>query len=169
MNEWMNEKKSFSEFAQKFSRWSSGGVNLFVFRKIVTSFFQIGKKSDLVLKFENFRSKTRARRDLFFHEVWLLDQKHGREEAFFFHEFWILVQKHQRGEAFFSWYLNSPPASLARAAINSNPASLARAAINSNPASLARAVKKKKKKRKYEKRKNKKEKEQRTGKAFRTI
>ena len=76
----------FSDLAQNLFRWCLGAVNLFVFRKIVTSFFQIGKKSDLVLKFENFRSKTRARRDLFFHEVWILDQKQEREEALFFHE-----------------------------------------------------------------------------------
>ena len=133
----MMEQKSFSDLAQNFIRWSSGGMNLFVFRKIVTSFFQIGKKSDLVLKFENFRSKTRARRDLFFHEVWLLDQKHKREEAFFFHEFWILVQKHERGEAFFFMRSEFPP-----------------------PASLARAVKKKEKKKKI--RKKKKQKRKRT-------
>ena len=47
-------KKKFSDFSQNFVRFSSVGIKLFVFGKFVTSFFPIGKKSDLVEKFDFF-------------------------------------------------------------------------------------------------------------------
>ena len=58
--------KRFSDFAQNFFRLSSSDINLFVFGKIVTSFFPIGKKSDYSLKILKFWFKIRIGRRPFF-------------------------------------------------------------------------------------------------------
>ena len=139
MNEWwmMMRKKSFSDFYENFYKWSSGGINFVVFGKIVTSLFQVGKKSDLVWKFWNFRSKTPTRRGLFF-----TFEKRGnpfkneeRGNPFKTQHFWKrgnLFTKSKKEGIFLIQF--SSPASLARAQASLAPAvtSLTRAVLDSS-------------------------------------
>ena len=100
MNEWMNEKKKVLWFRSKFCQMKFKWDKFICISKNRDVIFSNWKKSDLVWKFWNFRSKTRARRDLFFmrFEFWFKD---ASEKKPFFDLFWNFVQKHRRGERLF--------------------------------------------------------------------